>query len=126
MSAGVFLLRRYESSILGRRMLVRVQPETTAFQLDGGGLNTGPPGAANLRLFVNVGLSRQGLGVRPRALVVRWAAGVVPPAGYSVNGRYTIPILRPAIWDAAIPDVSTGLYLGRAVAVIGKKPESAL
>lgn len=125
MSSGIFLLRRYESSILGLRMPIRVQPETTAFRLDGVGLNNGPPGAANLRLFVNVGRSKQGVGVRPRMLVIRWAAGAVPPAGYSVNGRYSVPILRPALWAAAVPAVSTGLYLGRAVVITGKMSESA-
>lgn len=125
MSAGIFLLRRYESSILGLRLLIRIQPETTAFRLDGVGLNNGPPGAANLRLFADVGMPTRGLGVRPRMLIVRWAAGVVPPAGYSAAGRYAVPILRPAIWAAAVPAVSTGLYLGRAVVVVGKISEIA-
>jgi hypothetical protein len=123
MSSGIFLERRYECSTLGRRMRIRILSATQLFSLSGVGANNQPPGVVNLPLLVNIGGSKGSLGVKPRILVVRF---ISPPPGYSLGTRLRIPILRPALWNAAVPGVSQGTYRGRPVIVVGKIPESVL
>lgn len=123
MSRGPFVERRYECSELGRRMRIRIQPETALFSLAGFGANNQPPGPVNLPLRANVSMRPSGLGVRPRCLVVVFPDTGAIPAGYSRGERLVIPILRPGLWNAAEPGTSMGVYLGRPVRVVGKLPE---
>lgn len=123
MSSGPFVVGRYESSVLGLRMKIRTQPETRNFRPNGVTANTQPPGPVQLRLFANVKMSESGLGVRPRILVVRFISANNLPPGYSLDSRHPLPVLRPALWNSAVPGVSTGLYLNRPVLIVGKLPE---
>lgn len=123
MSAGPFVVRRYECSALNRRMKIRIMQTTQLLSLSGIGANNQPPGAVNLPLFVSAGLEEGELGVRPRILLVRFTN---PPGGYSFGTRLRIPILRPLLWNSAIPGVTTGVYRGRPLVVVGKLPEVVL
>lgn len=123
MSVGPFLVRRYECSGLNRRMKIRVVSATQLFSLSGIGANNQPPGAVNLPLFVGAGLGEGQLGVRPRMLMVRFLS---PPPGYSLGTVLRLPILRPLLWNSAIPGVTQGIYRSRPILVVGKLSEIVL
>lgn len=120
MSAGAFQLGRYEGNDNAKIYPIRVQPETIAAEL-GGTANAGPSGALTEEILVKVSRSSRGYGVRPRKVSFRFTGGV--PAGYAAGQSYSIPVLQEATWDG-VSTGATGTYLGEAIQIIGKSPES--
>lgn len=118
MSAGEFSLTRYESDT-DEIHPIRVQLETVSANI--GGANGPPGGAVTSDISVKVSRGAREYGIRPRFAVVRFTAGA--PTGYRSGQLYRVPILTKARYNA-INKGTTGTYLGEAVSVVSKIPES--
>jgi len=121
MSAGEFLIGRYESSELGAIMPVRAQPETVGLFI-GGTANAFSAGTVNLGLFAQVGKNRGAYGVGCRKVTVRWVGGA--PEGYKAGESLSIPVFSQAAYNSYTPG-SVGQYLGSQVVVVSRTPENA-
>lgn len=116
--AGAFSKTKYETDG-GSIVNIKVQPETLAANITdtndapSGSVTAGFPSAA-------VQLGRREIGIKARAVSLEFTATL--PTGYK-GGLVRIPILTKALYDA-ISVGSTGTYLGAAVRVVGKSPES--
>lgn len=119
MSAGEFVRSRYESDA-GNVHPIRVQPETIAATI--GSANTAPAGTIDLSISAKVSGGRRELGLIARK--VRLAFTGAAPTGYAEDSIVSIPILTPTVYDG-IAVGTTGTYLGAAVEVVGKTPESS-
>lgn len=119
MSAGAFQVSKYETDA-GAIHPIRVQPETLAAAI-GETANTAPDGETDGEGSASVGRGRRANGINAR--LVRLKFGNTPPAGYLANGTTTIPALTPEFYDAATRG-ATGTYLGAAVTVSGRSPET--
>ena len=123
MSAGAFILSRYETSsaaLGGIIMPIKIQPETEALVI-GGVTNTPPAGAVDFPLRVSVSATDGEYGVKPRKVTLRFTDPADVPTGYS-GQDVIVPLLTPAAEAAAIPE-AVGTYLTKAVKVISTKPE---
>lgn len=128
MSAGRFLISRYESTELqvgGNPAIlpIRVQPESTLFAA--GTANLPPTGATTLPVYAKVSKTRREFGISPRKVVLSWVTDTngipQPPATYS-GDDITIPVLTQAAYNAYVPG-TTGTYLGTGVVVKARIPE---
>lgn len=120
MSAGTFQNARYVNDD-GEDMRIRVQPETLALVI-GGVTNAGGTGTGTVTGSVRTSQSRRAFGTKPRTVSFRFTAAA--PAGYSGDPISNIPLLQEAIYDVATP-LATGTYLGAAIEVISRSPESS-
>lgn len=118
MSAGNFVRSFYEADN-GEIHPIRVQPETVAANV--GAANTAPAGPATVGISARVSGGARQLGLTARKVRLAFTATV--PAGYAEDSIITIPVLTPAAFAAASVG-ATGTYLGSAVQVIGRTPES--
>lgn len=119
MSQGVFVVSRYESSLLSEILPIKVQPET--LDLDIEGANAPPTGAVTLGLFASVSVGRRAYGVKARSVSIRWTTAA--PPGYKVGGTLRVPIMTESSFDRIqVGDV--GGYAGVGVQVTAKQPES--
>lgn len=119
MSAGGFDRGRYTADN-GDIHPIRIQPETAALTL-GGTANAIPSGATTSGISAKVSGGRRQLGLTARTVTLTWTGAV--PDGYEPDGLIRVPILQPALYTA-IARGTTGTYLGSAVEVVGKSPES--
>lgn len=117
MSAGPFTNTKYEANN-GDIYRIRVQPETLAANF--GGANSAPTGAINAQGSVRVGGGNRQIGIKARAISIKFTA--TPPDGYAENQLYRVPILTEARYDG-INAGDTGTYLGVTAEVVGKLPE---
>ena len=118
MSAGNFTRSRYETDS-GAILPIRVQPETLAANV--GSVNAAPGGAVDGLGSARARGSRRQLGVIARSVTVAFTGAL--PDDYAENQTHRIPIMTPAVYNAANPG-TTGTYLGVPIVVIGKNPES--
>lgn len=118
MSAGVFTRTFYELDD-GDIVRARVQPETLAANV--GAANTAPAGPADAPGSARVGGGRRQFGIKMRSVSLAWTG--TPPTGYKAGALVRIPIMQRATYDG-IDLGDTGTYLGVAVEVVGKSPES--
>jgi len=119
MSAGNFTRTRYEADN-GEIHPIRVQPETIAANV--GAANAAPTGAVTVGLSARVSGGRRQLGLTARSVRLQFTGTI--PDGYAENSTLTIPVLTPATFTAATVG-TTGSYLGAAVVVVGRSPESS-
>ena len=114
MSAGVFVISRYEADN-GDVFPIRVQPETLALTL-GGSANTAPTDPVDQSVFARAGGGKRKYGRQARAVRLRFTGAV--PDGYAPNSTITVPILTPELFGT-LTATTTGSYLGTAVRVAG-------
>lgn len=119
MSAGAFTISKYESDS-GTIYPIRVQPETLTANL--GSANAAPAGTVDGTVLARARKNRRGYGVGARTVRVRFTGAA--PDDYAPNQTLSIPVLTPDVFNAIIPNSTTGTYLGAAILVIGKSPES--
>lgn len=119
MSAGPFIRTFYEADS-GEIHPIRVQPETVAANV--GAANTAATGPATIGISARVSGGSRQLGLVARKVRVAFTAAV--PTGYDTDTVLTIPVLTPAAYNAAIVG-ATGTYLGSAIVVVGRTPESS-
>lgn len=119
MSSGAFSRTKYQADN-GDIYAIRVQPETLAANF--GSANAAPAGAVDRQGRAKARGSSRELGIKARKIRVVFTGSV--PDGYATNTVLEIPILTPAVYNAIIPDVTTGTYLGSPALVIGKTGES--
>lgn len=120
MSAGAFVISRYEASYAANIHPIRVQPETTAASI-GGTDNDPPAGVVNNPISVVVSRGRRSRGLIPRTVTLR-APATGQPAGYLALGLTTIPALTEAFFTAATAGAEV-TYLGATFTVVGRSPE---
>jgi hypothetical protein len=121
MSAGAFVISKYEaSSDSGSGIYpIRVQPETLALSI--ATVDNDPPaGAVNQRVSARVSGGRRQIGMN--AALVRIKFTGTPPTGYLASSTLTLPLLTPEIRSVAAYG-ATGTYLGVAIQVIGTTSE---
>lgn len=120
MSAGAFQYARYTGDDTGE-YFVRIQPETAGLTI-GAGTNAAPAGAiAPGATQVRVSGSRRRLGKKARMVRVRFTGA--PPDGYLANSVIALPALTPTFYNGCTRG-ATGTYLGVAVRVVGRSPET--
>lgn len=106
MSAGAFLLSRYESSETGLIHPIKVQPETLTLSL-GGNTNNPPAGQPTSKLSAEVGGSRRTYGLKTRLVRIRFTSTL--PDGYEANSTITLPWLTSTNFGS-IARGTTGTY----------------
>lgn len=124
MSAGAFVISRYEAQYGAgdQRHPIKVQPETE--NADIGGITNAPPiGSATSPISAQVSRGNRQLGLKPRKVTLRLPATGLP-AGYAPSGTVVIPALNVDFYNAATPG-TTVTYLGVDCVVISRTPESA-
>lgn len=121
MSAGSFVLSKYSSNLTSRIHAIRVQPETLALEIDGTS-NDAPGAVVSSPISASVTKGKEAYGLCPRKVIVKFTGTV--PDGYKPDQSYSIPIMLRTTFDG-INLADTGTYLGQAVQVTGKMPESA-
>lgn len=119
MSAGAFEIAAYETDP-GVIHSIRIQPETLAATVDGTA-NAAAAGAITGLGSASVSRGRRANGINARLVRLRFTGAA--PTGYLANGTVTIPALTPEFYDGAIRG-ATGNYLGVAVEVAGRSPET--
>jgi len=125
MSAGAFVLSRYQASYLTTNIHpIRVQPETINAATVGSTpvTNTAPTGAINVPISASVSRSKRSLGLRPRSITMRLTGSVVP-TGYLIGSLTRIPCLTNAFFNAASPRGTVISYLGTQWTVTGADAE---
>ena len=120
MSAGPFVLERYQATYANQVHPIRVQPETLALSL-GGQDNAGSAAALTSPIGCRVTGSRRGIGLFARTVTVRLPLTGAPD-GYQPGGRITLPVLTAALWNSIVrgDDIT---YLGVNCQVVGKGAE---
>lgn len=119
MSSGAFQYSRYVDDD-GNDWRIRVQPETLALTIDGTA-NAGGTGTGDVSGTVRTSQSRRAFGMKPRTVSFKFTGTV--PDGYKGDPISNIPLLQEAIYDKALP-LATGTYLGSAIEVLSRSPES--
>lgn len=123
MSAGTYLNVGYEATN-GTVFPIRVQPETTSFELDG--VANGAGGTPTLAGLPSAQVSKghRSHGVNTRLIRFRFLS--VTPPGYTPNSVLSLPVLTQGAYNAYDKN-QTGSYtlLGTAydVGYVGKTPE---
>lgn len=120
MSSGRFVRTVYASDT-GEIHPIRLQPETLAATI-GGAANAAPSGAATSEISADVSRGGRELGLRPRFITGVWEDGGAP-AGYDDRTPVRIPVLTPALFNAASVN-GTGSYLGANFTIVSKTAES--
>lgn len=124
MSAGPFVLSRYESFASGERLIypIRVQPETLLATI-AGTPNAAPTDAVDVNVRVRVSGSIRASGLRARRITIRLPL-TGQPTGYAPGGVLTIPALTAAFFNAAatIGIGGTVTYLTVACILVGADP----
>lgn len=120
MSSGAFQYARYVNDD-GDDYRIRVQPETLALVI-GGVANAGGTGTGATNGTVRTSQSKRAFGVKPRTVSFKFTGAI--PDGYKGDPISNIPLLQEAIYDAATP-LATGTYLGSAIEVLSRSPESS-
>lgn len=122
MSAGNFVIKRYQASIdPANYHPIRIQPETEALDI-GGVTNAEPPGALNAYPSAQVSQGKRSLGLNARTVTVKFdGAG---PATYKAQGTIRLPWLNATTFNAIVKG-ATGTYLGQPITVVGTSPEKA-
>lgn len=119
MSAGAFLLTRYELNTITGIVPIRVQPETVAFT-SGGNANDAPAGATTIPLLAKTRKGTREYGIGSRCITISWNGS--PPTGYK-DENLTIPVLQSSVFDGYnVGDAGT--YLGTPCSIVAKKNES--
>jgi hypothetical protein len=121
MSAGAFVLTKYQIGSAGGIHPVRVQPETVLASF-GGVLNAAPAGATTSSLRLNVSNGRRKKPGALRKVRVKLTGGTLPP-GYLAGSSLTIVALTQAAFAAAV-DGAAVAYLGATGVVVGRSPET--
>ena len=120
MSAGSFKVSKYQGDVTANIYSCRVQQETEELDI-GGATNDPPEGDAVVALGgLKLRAGSSELGVKARTVTLKFTGS--PPAGYT-GDNVKVPILTKAFYDA-ISTEDTGTYLGAAVEVVRKTPES--
>lgn len=123
MSAGAFVIAKYESTELEDEILpIRVQPETLALSV-AATANGQPAGDITLPLRVNVSGGTREYGVKPRKVTLRWTDPADIPDGYS-GDDLQLPVMTVAAYNLYVVG-ATGTYLTKAVTVVSRIPERA-
>jgi hypothetical protein len=115
MSAGAFVITKYQASYATQIHPIKVQPETLAMTI-GTVTNDPPTGNVSSPISAQVSGSRKKLGLHARTIAVRFTG--TPPTGYSNRGTIRVPLLTQAIAAVAVKGAA-GLYLGVAIVVAG-------
>lgn len=115
MSAGAFLLTRYESD-QGTIHEIKVQPETVAATFDGTA-NAATTDDVDSVFAAEVSRGARAYGLRPRKVRVKF--GATPPDGYQPFTTISLPILQQSVFDAIAPDDPV-VYAG-ATGTAGRK-----
>lgn len=119
MSSGAFQYARYVDDD-GEDWRIRVQPETLALTI-AGTANAGGTGTGATNGTVRTSQSKRAFGVKPRTVSFKFTGTI--PEGYKGDPISNIPLLQEAIYNAATP-LATGTYLGAAIEVLSRSPES--
>lgn len=119
MSAGAFTNARYEADS-GEVHPCKVQPETLAANV--GSVNATATGAVTVPFRARASGGNRALGLKMRALSVKFTGSL--PDGYAANQILRIPIMQKSIYDAAVPNETTGTYLGSPILVVGRIREA--
>lgn len=119
MSAGKFVVSKYEGDG-GYVWSCRVQEETLDLTIDGTA-NAAPDGDVDIDLGgIRLRPGKRQLGVNPRTVQLEFTGDI--PTGYT-GDDLVVPILQKSVFDGYSVD-DTGTYLGQAVKVVRKTPES--
>lgn len=121
MSAGAFVLSKYQIGAAGAIHPVRVQPETLTATF-GGVANAAPAAAVTSSLRLNISNGRRKKPGAVRKVRVKLTGGTLP-AGYLANSTLTIPAMTQAAFAAAV-DGAAVAYLGATGIVVGRSPET--
>lgn len=123
MSAGSFVKATYKASGLGGATCrILVQPETLEAMSDGV-LNASVSGLPTLALSVQVRGSKRTLGIVARTVYLKIGVSIVPPDGYVIGSRTSIPALTPEFFNACMQS-GFCTYLGGLWEVTGGKAET--
>lgn len=119
MSSGPFdRTARYETDP-GDICPIRVQPETLLLTINGVP-NQSSPDPANLASSAVVSRGKRSKGINARTVTIVFN---VAPAGYKQDSPIRLPWLVPDAF-LLIKAGDAGEYLGAAITVVGKSPES--
>lgn len=121
MSAGEFVRTFYklDTGNGGGIVRARVQPETLAAEINSVA-NAGATGPATVPITAKSSGGKNEFGVNMRSVTLEFTSS--PPDGYS-GDPVSIPVLQEDTF-AAWTNGETGTYLGVAVEVIGRSPET--
>lgn len=121
MSAGNFIRSKYETSLEngGGIYPIRIQPETAQLTI-AGQANAAPAGNIDQLVTAKANKSNGAYGVGARAVTLAFTGA--PPDGYS-GENVRVAVLTPDAF-AAYTVGATGTYLGAAVEVVSRLPES--
>lgn len=120
MSAGAFLISKYEADTTSEVYPIKVQPETLTFVFDAtnNAPTTTPLTSSD---YVYARGATQRYGIKARRVTIKWI-GVVPD-GYEPTQRLSVPILTKALYDDIRVGAATATYLGQSCQVVGKTDE---
>lgn len=119
MSAGNTAIRIYEGDS-GEKHLLRQQPESATFTIDGTA-NLVLDGPATSPFWAKASRGAREYGLRPRKLRGRWLPGQAPE-NYDDCGEFEVVIYSKAVYDGAVIP-SPVEYLGAGGTLIGRVPE---
>lgn len=99
---------------------IKVRPEVLTFQPDGKGVNASGANTRVLPLNIPSTANRDGIGVYPRGVMIRWTGA--PPNGYDPSGKLFVPVLTVnRNFEYHLYD--TGMYLGSPYIIVSKISE---
>lgn len=120
MSAGQFVISKYELNDGKGVQPIKIQPETLSFTYNAtNNAPTADPITSGRYVYAR-GAAQQ-YGVKARRVTFKWVSAV--PEGYDPNQRITIPILTEALWNDIEPGTATSTYLAATVQIISKTDE---
>lgn len=100
---------------------IKISPETVNFQPDGSVRNLGAPTQNMLPVTIKSTPNRDGSGIFPRGVVVRWTESA--PEGYATNGTIFVPVLRRNRYHIYRLGQRVR-YLGGTGIIVSKLPET--
>jgi hypothetical protein len=119
MSSGEFSLGFYEGDS-GEKHLIRYQPETAIFSLNGTP-NTLPAGPATSIFWAKVTKGKTEYGMAPRKIRIKWTGQ--PPADYADCETLEIVVFSLSVYNGATVGANA-TYLETPAQIIGKIPEN--